>query len=216
MNDSTPRNTTSIATDGARKGIGWANQLHRDGSGPDPFVPIAVCGMALRAPGGVHHPEDLWTLLLSKGEGRSELPADRFSANGFYWRRQPKPGTINFRHGHFLSEGLAGFDASFFSMSRREVERLDPQQRLLLEVVHECMESAGETKWHGRDIGCMVGSFGQDWSELSQCDKLGSGLYTITGQGDFLLANRVSYEYDLKGPSLTVKTACSSAAVAFQ
>ncbi|KAJ0120167.1 polyketide synthase [Diaporthe amygdali] len=179
------------------------------------YVPIAVCGMALRVPGGVRHPNELWDMLTSKGEGRNVIPSDRFSVEGYYSEHQPKQGTINFKHGYFLEDGLQHFDASFFSMSRREVERLDPQQRLLLEVVHECMESAGEVGWRGKNIGCMVGSFGQDWSELSQSDKLASGLYTITGQGDFLLANRVSFEYDLKGPSLTVKTACSSAAIAF-
>lgn len=160
-------------------------------------------------------PELVWDLLMNKAEGRSTIPEDRFSIDGFYSEHQPKQGTVNFKHGHFLKDGLHTFDAGFFSMSRREVERLDPQQRLLLEVVYECMESAGEVQWRGKDIGCMVGSFGQDWSELSQSDKLAGGLYTITGQGDFLLANRVSFEFDLKGPSLTVKTACSSAANAF-
>lgn len=182
---------------------------------PPPYVPIAVCGMALRVPGGVRNPQELWDMLASKSEGRSVIPSDRFNVEGYYSEHQPKQGTVNFKHGYFLEEGLQHFDAGFFSMSRREVERLDPQQRLLLEVVHECMESAGEVGWRGKNIGCMVGSFGQDWSELSQSDKLASGLYTITGQGDFLLANRVSFEYDLKGPSLTVKTACSSAAIAF-
>ena len=78
---------------------------------------------------------------------------------------------------------------------------MDPQQRLLLEVVWECLEDSGETSWRGKDIGCYVGVFGEDWLELSlkgldPCPDRHHALAT----GGFALSNRVSYEFDFRGP----------------
>jgi acyl transferase domain-containing protein len=85
-------------------------------------------------------------------------------------------------------------------MRKAEVERPDPQQRQMLEVVRECMEDAGETNWKDRQIGCYLGNFGEDWAELFAKDSQQHGLYRVTGYGDFMLANRVSYEMDFTGP----------------
>lgn len=163
--------------------------------------PIAVCGMGLRLPGGIEDPETLWDYLVNKRDARSHIPKDRFDSDGYYSAEQPKSGTIKMRHGYFLSgDDIQQFDAASFSMTRREVERTDPQQRLLLEVVREALESAGESSWKGSKIGCYVGTFGQDWLELQNTDKSASGQYNMTGQGDFMLSNRVSFEYDFTGP----------------
>lgn len=166
------------------------------------FDPIAICGFGLRLPGGVRDGESFWRLLVEKRDGHGKIPLDRFNVEGYHHKdSSQRPGTIKMQSGYFLEDvDLQSFDAAFFSMSRREVERLDPQQRLLLEVVYECMESAGEAGWRGSNIGVFVGTFGQDWGDLQGADKMTSGLYNITGQGDFLLSNRVSYEFDLKGP----------------
>ena len=64
----------------------------------------------------------------------------------------------------------------------------------------ECLENAGETNWRGKKIGCYIGSFGEDWMEIQSKDTHESNRNRITGYGDFLLANRISYEYDFKGP----------------
>ena len=77
---------------------------------------------------------------------------------------------------------------------------MDPQQRLLLEVVFECLESSGTTSWQGKNIGCYVGTFGEDWLNLDGEDQQNSNMYRFTGYSDFVTANRVSYEFDLKGP----------------
>ncbi|UKZ81348.1 putative PKS-like protein biosynthetic cluster [Trichoderma virens FT-333] len=85
-------------------------------------------------------------------------------------------------------------------MSKAEVEKLDPQHRLLLEVIWECMENGGQKNWRGRNIGCYVGVFGEDWLDLYAKDPQHLGTHRILTGGDFALSNRASYEYDLKGP----------------
>lgn len=177
--------------------------------------PIAICGMACRLPGGLEDPQAFWQFLLDKKEALCRVPSDRFNVEAFHSTVKGNPGTTIMDKGYFLQGiDLKQFDPSFYSMSRREIERMDPQHRLLLEVSRECLESAGETQWRGTKTGCYVGTFGQDWGDIQSADRHTSGLYNVTGQGDFLLANRVSYEYDLKGPSFTVKTACSSSMIA--
>ena len=66
--------------------------------------------------------------------------------------------------------------------------------------LRECLENAGETDWRGKDTGCYIGSFGEDWLELQTRDTQESTKNRITGWGDYLFANRISYEYDFKGP----------------
>lgn len=162
--------------------------------------PIAIVGMAMRLPGRVNSAEAFWDLLVNKKDGRCRIPANRYNIDAFY-SPSDKPGTVKMQHGYFLEDAyLQHLDASFFSMSKMEVEKLDPQQRMLLEVVWECMESGGQTGWRGKNIGCYVGVFGEDWLDLAAKDTQQLGKYRISGSGDFALANRVSYEYNLKGP----------------
>ncbi|KAH6869068.1 KR domain-containing protein [Thelonectria olida] len=177
-------------------------------------TPIAVCGMALRLPGGISTPSQFWDFLISKKDARGLIPESRFRASSYY-SKSGKPGHVNTQHGYFLDESvnLGALDTTFFSMPKPEVERADPQQRLLLELAHECFESAGEVNYRGAHIGTYVGSFGEDWLEGFAKDPHVYGLYKITGYGDFIPPNRISYEYDLKGPSMTIRTGCSSALI---
>ena len=162
--------------------------------------PIAIVGMGMRLPGGVNGSSAFWDLLVNKKDGRCLVPGDRYNIDAFY-SPSGKPGTVKSQHGYFLEDAdLQNLDASFFSMNKTEVEKLDPQQRMLLEVVWECMENGGQTAWRGKDIGCYVGVFGEDWLDLAAKDVQHVGMYRITGSGDFALANRVSYEYNLGGP----------------
>ncbi|KAL9623833.1 MAG: hypothetical protein Q9160_001824 [Pyrenula sp. 1 TL-2023] len=182
----------------------------KDGESPPP---IAIVGMGMRLPGGVNDESTFWDLLINKKTGRCVVPSDRYNVDALY---NPKggPETIKTRHGHFLEHvNLHHLDTSFFQMTRAEAEKLDPQQRLLLEVVWECMENAGQVGWRGKKIGCFVGVFGEDWLDLAAKDPQYGGLYRTTGAGDFAISNRVSYEYNLKGPSMTIRTGCSSAMI---
>ena len=77
---------------------------------------------------------------------------------------------------------------------------MDPQQPLLLKVVWECMESGGQVAWQGKDIGCFVGVSGEDWLDITRKDYQNLGQGRVGDTGDFAIANRVSYQHDLRGP----------------
>ena len=161
--------------------------------------PVAIVGMAMRFPGGVHNAEDFWDLLINKRDGRCRVPSDRYNVDAFY--SPEKPGHVNTQHGYFLEHlDLAHIDASFWSMTKQEAELMDPQQRLLLEVVYECLENAGAKDWRGKNIGCYVGCFGEDWLDMDAKDTANSHMYRLSGYSESFIANRVSYEFNLKGP----------------
>lgn len=168
------------------------------GTRPDAILPIAICGMALRLPGNVSSPEEFWKFLIEKRDGLCEVPESRYNIDSFY--SESKPRTIKTRKGYFLQEDPTCFDADFFSMTPQEAARMDPQQRQLLEVVWECLESAGETKWRGKEVGCFVGVYGEDWIELASQDPQSTDRYHVLGTGQFALSNRISYEFDFQGP----------------
>jgi len=162
---------------------------------------VAVCGIGLRLPGGIRSTVDFWDLLVNGKDARGPIPSSRYNIDGFSDSLGGKAG-IKTRHGYFLDEDLSAIDTSFFSMSRREVENCDPQQRQLLEVVKECLDDAGELNYRDQVVGCYVGTFGEDWLQITSKEPLYQGGFGFiaTGNGDLMLANRVSYEYDLKGP----------------
>jgi len=92
---------------------------------------------------------------------------------------------------------------------------MDPQQRFMLEISYEAFENAGipMEKLAGTQTGCYVGGFTQDWREMQFRDPDSAPLYAFPGIGIELLANRLSWFYDLRGPSMTLETACSSSLV---
>ncbi|CAG8909895.1 unnamed protein product [Penicillium egyptiacum] len=173
--------------------------------------PIAIIGMAMRLPGGVRSGDEFWEMLVKRRDGFCEAPPSRCSREA---SSRPDCGDLSgMKKGFFLQEDPACFDVSFFSVPPHEAARLDPQQRLLLEVVWECLENSGETKWRGKNIGCFVGVFGEDWLEISHKDPQHLNQVYPIGTGGFALANQVSYRFDLLGPSMTIQTACSSSLV---
>jgi acyl transferase domain-containing protein len=170
--------------------------------------PIAICSMAVRLPGGVNSPSEFWRFLVGKGDGACKVPADRYNIDA-YSSKIHKSGTIQTERGYYLNDlDLAHFDASMFSLTKSEVEKLDPQHRLLLELTRECLEGAGETDWRGSSTGCYVGTFGEDWLQIQSRDTLESTRNRVTGYGDYLLSNRISYEYDFRGPRYVMVYSC--------
>ncbi|CAN8097034.1 unnamed protein product [Discula destructiva] len=183
----------------------------KTGLGPNPeSVPVAICGMAMRLPGGIRDDEALYDFLVNKKDARSVTPSDRYNAEAYY-SPHGKQGTVITKHGYFLSDvDLAHFDHSMFTVAAAEAELMDPNQRLTLEVVREALERAGEN-WRGKPIGTYVGMFTEDWQDLHHKESDFFHPALMMGTLDFALANRISYEYDLRGPSVMYKTACSSA-----
>ncbi len=109
----------------------WDEVSHNRSTATNPPPPIAIVGMGLRLPGGVNSASSLWELLISKKNGRCFVPASRYNIDAFY-KPSKTTGSVASRYGYFLQEDVDKFDASIFSMSKAEVDRLDPQQRLLL------------------------------------------------------------------------------------
>jgi len=170
-------------------------------SSPPHQTPIAICGVGLRLPGGIRNCDDYWDFLLNGRDARRPVPASRYNIDGFDDALGGKDH-IKVRHGYFLDEDIAALDTSFFNLTKNELEKIDPQQRLLLEVTRECLEDAAEVPAHyrGQQVGCYVGTFGDDWLLMAGKETQAGGGYLVTGHGDLIIANRVSHEYDFRGP----------------
>ncbi|KAH6632037.1 hypothetical protein F5144DRAFT_620943 [Chaetomium tenue] len=127
-----------------------------------------------------------------------------------------KSSTTNAGGGHWLKEDVATFDASFFGINPVEAIAMDPQQRLLLEVAYESFENAGLSRdalW-GSNTGVFVGQWSSDYHEMMTRDTEDPPQYLVTGTGPAITSNRISYTFNLRGPSFTVDTGCSSSFVA--
>lgn len=121
--------------------------------------------MACRLPGDVTTPAELWELCSRTRSGWSEIPKDRFNADGFFHPNPQKLGCFNNRGAHFLSQNLAAFDAPFFNITAAEATAMDPQQRIALECAFEAMESAGIPKESvaGQQVGVFAGGSFSDY-----------------------------------------------------
>ena len=175
---------------------------------------IAIIGIGCRFPGG-DGPEAFWRLLRDGVDAVGEVPADRWDVDDYYDPDPSAPGTLNTRRSGFL-EQVDRFDADFFGISPREAVRMDPQQRLLLEVAWEALEDAGQVpeRLAGSRTGVFIGIATNDYGRLQWTRADASDAYIITGNAASIAANRLSYLYDFRGPSLAVDTACSSSLVA--
>lgn len=177
---------------------------------------VAIVGYGCRLSGHVTSAEDLWELCSRGRSGWSEMPASRFSKDAYHHPNPSKKGCFNPVGGYFLQEDLACFDAPFFNVTAQEARAMDPQQRLLLECAFEALENAGIPKESaaGKDIGVFVGGSFPDY-ELNNCrDTDTAPMYQATGCANAMMSNRLSYYFDLRGPSVTFDTACSSSLVA--
>ncbi|KAG9187092.1 hypothetical protein G6011_04963 [Alternaria panax] len=179
-------------------------------------MPIAIVGFGCRFPGDVTNGEKLWEMLVEKKSARTEVPPDRFNIDAFYNPDGDRFGTCNNRGGHYLTEDVSLFDAPFFSISPAEAMAMDPMQRLLLEVTYEALENSGTplARISGSKTSCYVGCFTKDYEEMQRRDMELAPKYQSTGASQTMLSNRLSYFFNLKGPSVSVDTACSSGLVA--
>ncbi|WP_406182070.1 type I polyketide synthase [Streptomyces canus] len=175
---------------------------------------VAVVGLGCRVP-GADTVEALWRLLDERRDQITPVPSHReplytevtsagSEATGAKW-------------GGFLDE-LDSWDPGFFGISPSEAARIDPQQALALEVAWRALESAGivQADLLGSRTGVFFGQATHDHAMLlgAQSTQDVQGPYTNPGLSHAITANRLSYLWDLRGPSLTVDTACSSSLAA--
>ncbi|NIL86879.1 hypothetical protein RhoFasGS6_04292 [Rhodococcus fascians] len=174
---------------------------------------IAIVGLSSRFPGTGHTPEEMWSLLIEGRDGITDLPEGR-------WKEFTSDPVIaaavdaTVTKGGYLDD-VKTFDAEFFAMSPNEVVNVDPQQRLALELTWEALEHAHipASSVKGSQVGVFIGSSSNDYQLIAVSDPAVHP-YALTGTSTAIVANRVSYFYDFRGPSIAVDTACSSSLVA--
>lgn len=157
----------------------------------------------------------LWDLISAGQCAVSRIPADRWSLERFGHPRQKERG-CSYSWAAGVLDDVWGFDPAPFGISPREAEQMDPQQRLLLELAWEAMEDAGirPSALAGEQTGVYVGGSSLDYGNLRLHDPAAADAYFATGNTLAVLSNRISYVFDLHGPSCTIDTACSSSLVA--
>ena len=177
--------------------------------------PIAVLGMGCRLPGGIAGPEALWRFLGEGGSAVGQVPPERWQPFDDGSDEFAAALSSTTRWGAFLS-GIEDFDADFFDISAREAAKMDPQQRLLLQVAWESLEHAGirPSSLRRSQTGVFVGACVSEYGYLGSTDLPSVDAWSNTGGALSIIANRLSYFLDLRGPSLAVDTACSSSLVA--
>jgi phthiocerol/phenolphthiocerol synthesis type-I polyketide synthase C len=175
---------------------------------------VAIVGYGGRLPGACSV-DGLWSLLRQNKSSVGWITPDRFPTSSLYHPSKERGGrAYTFAAG--LIDDIWGFDASAFGMSPREGEQVDPQQRHLLEVTQDALAHAGirPSSLAGSGAGVYVGASSVDYGARFFADPSAADVHMMTGNTLSIIANRLSYNLDLHGPSFTVDTACSSSLVA--
>lgn len=176
--------------------------------------PVAIIGQAFRFP--ATDAQNYWNDLLAGRDLVSQVPADRWTHSAFLHPDKQHPGTA-----YTFAAGTIGdvsqFDPAFFGISPREAAQMDPQQRLLLELGYEAICASGYTmaQLRGSNTGVYIGIASADYSYRMADDLTLIDSGVATGNTASIAANRLSYVFDLRGPSMAIDTACSSSLVAF-
>ncbi|MHC5210620.1 MAG: type I polyketide synthase [Planctomycetota bacterium] len=187
-----------------------------DPSASDPYD-VAIVGMSMRLP-GAQTPQAYWQMLRSGREVIQHFTDDELLARGVPERLLQHPDYV--KSGRVLT-GVDLFDAEFFGFSPKDAAILDPQHRHFLECAWEALEDAGHPPAGfpgsiGVFGGCGMGSY-FTFNLLSNpelVENVGLFLLRHTGNDKDFLPTRVSYCLDLKGPSISIQTACSTSLVA--
>ncbi|OBH90671.1 polyketide synthase [Mycobacterium sp. E2989] len=180
--------------------------------------PLAIVGIGCQFPGGADDPTSYWHLLCTETDATGTVPEARWNAAKYYDPNPAKVGKMVTRRGGFLDE-IDQFDPQFFGISPREAHLIDPQQRLLLRTTWEALEDGGISadSLAGTEVGVFVGGFTLDYQLLQnqgRASRYRFKAHSATGMMMTMLANRISFAFDFRGPSMTIDTACSSSLVA--
>ncbi|KAH7070080.1 hypothetical protein FB567DRAFT_598626 [Paraphoma chrysanthemicola] len=178
--------------------------------------PIAVIGFAFKLPGGADDEDTLWRMVESGKNVSKDWPSSRINLNSFHDTNPQNHDCLRARGGHFLEDDPAAFDAPFFSITAKEAAGMDPQQRFMLETSYLALENAGipVSQVSGSQTGLYEASMADDYSQLIYIDPDTAPRSAATGTARAMLANRVSWYFNLLGPSLHIDTACSGSMVA--
>ena len=179
------------------------------------FYDIAITGIGLRLPGGVMSLPQLWQALKEGDDIIRDFPKERIndflqclSSSSEIYRN------TNLCQGAFL-EAVDQFDCEFFNVAPIEANFMPPEQRLFLQVATEALaEGRDLSEVKGAKIGVFVGHCDIKYAELNHPGP--DNAACIAGMSPGMVATRVAYQWDLKGPSVVVDTACSSSLMALK
>ncbi|KAK3385761.1 polyketide synthase PksD [Podospora didyma] len=163
--------------------------------------PIAIIGLSFRLPDGAEDVSSFWDMLESGRNVMKEWPESRTN--------------LYSRGGTFLNGDPAAFDAPFFSITAKEAAAMDPQQRWLLETSYRALENAGipVEKAAGTNTAVYASSTSEDYIMMIAKDPDNAPQMVATATSPSIQANRLSWYFDLRGPSIHVNTACSSSMI---
>lgn len=192
----TPLKLSSFLVDGVT-----SSKTGADASAASSGEPAAIVGIGCRLPGGVKCATDYWRMLVDGVDAVTKTPPSTRGGGG------------NFPGG-YLDASPSRFDAAFFNIRDSEKSMMAEEQKLVMEVAYEALEDAGMPKEsvEGAKIGVFVGAAGV--AAGSSPTSSSSSAYAATGVSASIVANRLSYAFDFRGPSVAVDTACSSSLVA--
>jgi len=175
--------------------------------------PIAIVGLSCRFP-GAHNKNEFWNILANGKNSISKIPDERWQLLNETSEPLLRQSSYPYYGGYL--QNIAEFDAYHFGISPREARRMDPQHRILLEVAHEAIVDAGLSKemLAGSQTGVFASLYASQFGFLQTLQEESDALYIPTGNATSIAANRLSYFYDLRGPSIVLDTACSSSLVA--
>ena len=175
---------------------------------------VAVVSCSFKFPGTTT--DKYWPDLINGKNLVTQVDPSRWAMDSFQHPNKKHAGTSYTFASGTLGD-ISGFDAAFFGISPREAAQMDPQQRMLLEMTWEAFENAGlkPSAIKGSKCGVFIGISSVDYA-MRFADDLGAVDSTVaTGNTSCIAANRISYLFDFKGPSMSIDTACSSSLVAF-
>jgi acyl transferase domain-containing protein len=170
---------------------------------------VAIVGVAGRYPQAADL-DAFWANLAAGRDCVTEVPPDRWDHDALFDPEPGRPGRTYGRWGGFLA-GMDRFDPLFFGISRREAERMDPQERLFLTIAWQTLEDAGHPpeSLTAEQVGVFAGVMWNHFQFVPDPDDEAAPVALHSS-----VANRVSYTFDFRGPSIAVDTACSSSLTA--
>ena len=184
---------------------------HGAGTAPCDIAVIGISGRFPDAP----DVEQFWQNLVAGRDSVREVPASRWVTTKYYDPDPAAPAKSYCKWAGLLDE-VECFDPLFFNISPFEAEFMDPQQRLFVQEAWHAFEDAGygPSTLSGKRCGVFVGVSSGDYQFLLMEAGLGTDAYVLLGNIIAILAGRIGYALNLKGPSLAIDTASSSSLVA--
>jgi acyl transferase domain-containing protein len=179
--------------------------------------PLAVIGLSFRLPGNAETTDAFWNMLISKRSASKVTPRSRFDPDAHYNADASRIGSLSYRGGNFLDgDPVDAFDPLFFSIGAAEAHAMDPVHRLTLETAYRALENAGLSldQIAGTKTAVFAGSSSTDYATIMNKDPETMAKYHATGASSNMMANRVSWCFNLTGPSASVDAACNSSLTA--